>query len=251
MKLRKKSDVISSAPLVNEITFTSPLNLKSDPIDAKEVATKRFVDSSFGALNAENILDGVISESTLPAFSGDTSNSKGTSEFTLPYTGVTEGVSTKTTTDSKGRVINREGLSETDIPELTWSKVNRNKPNTLTGYGIENGLKNDGGQVGSGFGIDATPTDPLHVVNRALLETELETVNTPIPVGKVLGTSSSHTPEGFLRCNGGVVNKADYTELYEIIGEKFRNNFDIGIGEFMLPDFSTEESGNLSYYIKY
>lgn len=42
-----------------------------------------------------------------------------------------------------------------------------------------------------------------------------------VPVGTVLLWSGAMAPEGYVMCDGGVLSKADYAELYAVVGDSF------------------------------
>jgi hypothetical protein len=50
---------------------------------------------------------------------------------------------TKVVVDTYGRVIKATTLVAADIPSLSWNKITTDKPTTLAGYGITDGVKND------------------------------------------------------------------------------------------------------------
>lgn len=75
---------------------------------------------------------------------------------TLSNSGVSAGTYTKITVDSKGRVTSGTTLSASDIPNLDWSKITSGKPTTLSGYGITDGVKNNGATPSIQAGLDAS-----------------------------------------------------------------------------------------------
>lgn len=220
-----------------DITMTGPLILKSDPANPKQAATKQYVDSRYGSLSVSDIKTGVLPVEVLPAFQGHVSNTQGSNVFTLTTTGVTPGSFNKTTVDVNGRVIAGWYLVSEDFPQLTWNKVYGNKPTTLSGYGISDALNRDGGGVGAGFRLNAVPSDSLHIVNKSFIEDELSKVDRDAITGTLIEHVGSLPPEGYLRCNGGIVNKNTYPELYSVIGDRFQNNGLEGFGQPWLQQY--------------
>ena len=203
------------------ISFTGPLILHADPLNPKHAATKRYVDGRFGDLNAGDLKEGLLSVPLLPSFTGDVSNSVGSNIFTLGASGVTLGTYTKVTVDDKGRVVSGGSLENEDIPNLSWNKVIRNKPSNLNGYGVQGALPISGGTVGPTAELRSVPTDPLHAVNREFVDSEVEALGSTASPGTVFRFSSDKTPEGFLRCSGGELDKLNYSNLYSVIGDKY------------------------------
>lgn len=200
--------------------FRGPLILYDDPRTPREAATKRYVDNKLGNLDAGVLTGGVISVDTLPAFSGDVVMDAGSEVVELTPTGVIAGSYTKATVDAKGRIVYATSLSQSDIPQLDWSKIVKNKPTTLEGYGIQDGLSISGGSVGPGFGVESLPQDDLHLINRAYFNQRLEELNI-LPVGSIVEFPTINGPDGYLKANGALVSKTTYPELYSVIGNKF------------------------------
>ena len=56
-----------------------------------------------------------------------------------------------------------------------------------------------------------------------------------VPVGAVTAFSGPNVPQGWLVCDGRVLSKKDYPQLYEAIGELYGKGSNTG--EFKLPDY--------------
>ncbi|WP_168196474.1 tail fiber domain-containing protein [Bdellovibrio sp. NC01] len=135
------------------LTLTSPANK-----DYLKFNGTAFVNSPLAASD----LTGSLPASTLPAFTGDVTSSAGSTTLTLAAAG-TAGTYYKVTTDSKGRVTSgAASLVAADIPSLDWSKITTGKPNSLSGYGINDPLvSNAGGTPSIQTGLDASkPSSP-------------------------------------------------------------------------------------------
>lgn len=214
------------------VQFTGPLILHADPNEPLHIATKRYVDNKLGTgLNASNITSGIIPGARLPAFTGDVTSSIGSTVFTLANSGATAGTYTKFTVDTKGRITSATTLSASDIPNLSWSKVNVGRPATLAGYGITDAVKVTGDSLVGTLSITGTPSLPLHAVNKQYVDIRALGLNTNEPTGTIIRRTSSVVPSGYLRCNGGSVSKANYAALYSVIGDSYGNTHQPGSGQ--------------------
>lgn len=215
-----------------EITFSGPLYLNGDPVHNRAAATKRYVDSHLTRLDAIVLKEGVLPVKVLPSFAGDVNNPQGTNVFTLTSNGVATGSYAKVQVDIKGRVTGGGPLRNEDIPNLTWPKVIKDKPNTLAGYGITDCLSNAGGEVGEGFTIQGQATDPNHLVNLRFISDLVAGKGSNARPGSVFKYGTNENVAGFLRCNGGHVSKSVYQELYSVIGDKYYYD---GLTSFGVP----------------
>lgn len=212
----------NAAGEVKSIIFTGPLYLHGDPIHIKDAATKRYVDSKFSALHANDLQAGTIKSNVVPRFQGDVSNQQSSTVFSLNSVGMTPGSYNKVRVDFKGRVVEGSALFNEDIPNLTWQKVVRDRPNTMAGYGITDIVGNAGGAVGEGFKIQGQPTELLHLVNRRYVMDMLSSGGSNARPGSIFPYATDIGVDGFLRCNGAYVSKALYPNLYDAIGDKYK-----------------------------
>ena len=227
---REQSKIGESGRPIN-ITFTGPLILSGDPLENTDAATKRYVDTVFLSLDASNLKSGILPVGRLPAFNGDVTNVAGSNVFTLNPSGVNAGTYAKVTVDSKGRVIGHSPLVASDIPSLDWGKITKNKPTTLEGYGITDGINLSGDSVVGTVRSTATPVNSRHAVTRKYIEDTVFGEGSLIPAGIVVKYATNITPNGFLRCNGATVSKTTYAELYNAIGDRFGYLSVIGSGQ--------------------
>lgn len=233
-----------------DIEFTGPLILAGNPVEAVDAATKEYVDTRFLSLNANDLKTGILPIGRLPAFSGDLTNVAGSNVFTLNPSGVTSGTYRKVTVDSKGRVIGGGALAASDIPPLDWSKITKNKPNTLDGYGITDGIKLTGDTIVGTLKSNATPTAAMHAVTTKYVLDAAATAGGSVSPGIIISSPVTSSPFGYLRCNGGVVSRTTYAALFDVIG----TTYNVGTVDgtmFMLPDFTAKETFTEKFYIKY
>lgn len=234
----------SSSLSANGGSMLGALILANGPSQPLEAATKYYVDSTFASLNANNVLDGVLPISSLPGFTGDATSPQGSNVITLTNLGVTPGSYAKVIVDAKGRVTGNDILTESDIPVIGWDKV-QNKPNTLEGYGITDALSVTGGVFDGQMSVIA-PTNSMSAVNKQYVDAALS--GNSAVVGDIIRKPFASTPSGFLRCNGGMVDKVMYADLYSIIGDNFNKYTVAGSGRPWQQQYeiNSEQSGDLT-----
>lgn len=201
-------------------TAMGVITLPTDPVLPQEASTKQYVDNSILSLNANNILFGILPASILPGFTGDVTNTPGSNVLSLSATGVTPGTYPKVLINTTGRIVDGYSLVAQDIPDLNWSIITSGKPNTISGYGITDAVPKTGGAVTDYITITGTPTLSSNLVNKVYLSS-VSVDASGITTGDYLVKSDSVTPNGFLKCNGSIISKTDYANLYSVIGDKF------------------------------
>lgn len=196
------------------IQLTSPLVLHADPVLPGHAVTKRYVDSKKEFLQASWFTSGTVSVLRIPALSGDISSAAGSGTVSLLDNGVAAGTYTKVTVDSTGRVTAGGNLTAADIPSLDWNKITTGKPSTAAGYGINNLIALSGGTVSGHITSTADPTDNLHAVTKAYVDNNVTgVVSASLSPGDVVRKATDVTPSGFLRCNGGLIDRQVYPNL--------------------------------------
>ncbi len=208
------SGFITGATLINKII------LSGDPVVPLQAASKRYVDSSVNNINAAGLSTGTITVDKFPGFTGDVDNTPGTGVINLKLSGVIEGTYPRVSVDTKGRVNAGYNLSNIDIPPLNFSKF-INKPTTLTGYGITDAVSLSGSVLTNKLSTTVTNfTSGLHAVTKQYVDIQSSSITGAI-TGDVVSRSSITTPSGFLRCNGGQLDKTTYSALYAVIGDNY------------------------------
>ena len=209
---------LSSGP---DINMTGALILNGVPVGPMEVASKGYVDTAFSSLAASKITEGFIAKERLPGYNGDASAPAGSNVFTLANSSVTPGNYPKITVNSKGLVIDSGSLVESEIPALSWSKITSGKPTNLDGYGITNAIKHSGGTLEGNLTMNGNITSSNHAATVEYVDISTASTDNSIPTGFVINRPTATTPNGFLRCNGGVLTKSLYSALYGVIGDEF------------------------------
>ena len=102
----------------------------------------------------------------------------GTQDIVIPFvlkdTGVTAGTYVKVKVNSKGQVIDTGVLTPEDIPNLDWSKITTGKPTTLAGYGIQDALNINGGELTGHLTLHADPTEAMHAATKQYVDNVIQ-----------------------------------------------------------------------------
>ena len=197
---------------------TGPILLSRDPQVQLEAATKQYADNKTTNIDASAYTLGTIAVERLPAFTGDITKSEGSAVINITSIGVSAGSYTKATVNQKGQVTAGTVLIESDIPNLDWSKITTDKPTTLAGYGITDALARTNPVMTGALKVNGTFTTDEQLVNKEFVDTTLTPRNL---VGDIDFKLVSTTPAKYLRCNGGLVSKTTYPELYAVVGEQY------------------------------
>lgn len=228
-------------------TVTGKVILFRDPLDGLEAATKNYVDNQLSNFSASAIGTGTLQSGRLPSFSGDLTSNSGSSNLSLVSTGVSAGFYSKVSVNSKGLVTNGTSLNESDIPDLSYSKITTNKPTTVDGYGISNALKTTGGTLTGNLTLFDDPVNAFHAVTKQYVDNAFN-ASLNLKTGDIIAKAYSDTPVNFLKCNGGEVNRTTYADLFAVIGTMFGTPSSGTV--FRLPDLSIHELPGVYYYIK-
>lgn len=209
----------SSTPIVTK--FVGPLLLHANPVHALHAAPKQYVDSVFVSnLNASNITSGVLQEGTIPSFLGDFENNPGETSFSLKTSAIPEATYTKVIVNSKGLVVGASDLEVGDLPVLNWTKVTKDLPSSLAGYGIADGISLEGDTLPGTLTYQGPQSEPNNPATRETVYSLAGSLLEPgEPVGALVGRTSSASLSGFLRANGSLLDKTAYPDLYSAIGD--------------------------------
>ena len=202
------------------MTLTGPLLLSGVVNSPTEAVHKQYVDTAVTNLDAANFVSGTIPTARMPGLTGDITTTNGSNVVTLAASGVIAGDYTKVAVDAKGRVTNGLSLTEADLPNLSWGKITTNKPTTLAGYGITDGVSLQNGVLTGALTLANAPTEANHAVTKAYAESNAGS-GAKLTSGDIISTVTNVTPTGFLRCNGGQVSKTTHSALYAVIGDNF------------------------------
>lgn len=141
----------------NDSRFGNALTIQSVSVDATAPTTGQVLkyDGSKWAPAADSTNSGTVT--SVSGTAGQISVATGTTTPVISLSNVgTAGTYSKVTTDAQGRVTSGSALAATDIPALDFSKITSGLPNTLTGYGITDAIRNLGGTPGFKSGTNAT-----------------------------------------------------------------------------------------------
>lgn len=79
------------------------------------------------------------------------------------------------------------------------------------------------------------PNSPLKDIEKLVKEIMTKTMQTMLPVGVMTIFVGDIVPNGWLKCDGSLVVKTEYEKLYEIVGDKFKEDTDNDNTKFRLP----------------
>lgn len=195
---------------------TGPLYLYANPVQDLEAATKLYLDLALNGINIGNVKVGILPIGRLPAFVGDVGNLEGSNSFYLTNTGVAPGTYTKVTVDNKGRVIAAANAINADFPNVSWNKVTLDRPSTLAGFGITDGLKKTGGVLTGPLSMTTIPNKANQLVTKGYIDSASENASA-VSTGDTIRRPKSTSIPGFLLCNGSEVSKLDYANLYSVL----------------------------------
>jgi hypothetical protein len=197
------------------------LTTNANPISPMHPANKRYVDGKVTNVDGARFVSGTIDVDKLPGMVGDVTSAVGSNVLTLNNSGVVPGVFNSVTVDGKGRVTNGT-FTPPNTSDLSWTIV-QNKPTTLGGYGISDVVSLSAGDTVASMAMSATQSEDLKAavtkgsIDALMSELDLSAVKT----GEVVRYPTTLTPGGFLRANGGILDKTAYSVLYAIIGDAF------------------------------
>lgn len=194
--------------------------LSRDPEGAMEAATKNYADLSITALSASSFTTGTLAPARVPEFTGDIVKAVGGLGINYSDTGISTGTYPKISVDRKGRATGGGSLVESDLPDISFSKITSGKPTTLAGYGILDALSVNGGTLSGRLSAQEIGSTGESVINKEFVETgNLGSVT--LPLGSVVYKGGKGPFFGFLRANGAAASKTTYADLYSKIGDRY------------------------------
>lgn len=213
------------------ITVGGFIRLKNNPVEEMEASTKQYVDNLSLDRPAYAVNKGIFSVDRLPGFTGGRiTSSPGTNVLTITDSNVTPGTYAKVTIGANGLISNGSNLTAQDIPSLGFSKVNINRPITVSGYGITDSVNRSNGSITGNLILSSNPSFEEDTVTKQYTDAKVLSGKTFAPGDLITGNFKT-TPTGFLRCNGGEVSKMTYPALFAIIGEKYGSSVSPSTGQ--------------------
>ena len=218
-KTRLNRPVIVNFKLDENSTLVE-LPIYTDRVDFEnnEAVSKVYVDVTFRTLPSTIVKEGVFPERVLPEFKGDIVKPSGSSVINLKKRSYQEGVYSEYKVDTTGLISSAGTLDFKNLNFIKWDNVTLNRPTTLSGYGITNALSATEPVFKTQVNVDFPILEDDNIVNKEYVDRQLEVRGT---VGDIEYKLVPNTPYGFLPCDGRVLKKADYPELYSVIGDSF------------------------------
>lgn len=207
------------------------LQLVSDPVVQTDAATKRYVDEHFAQISIDDITTGSFSESSLPAMSGDAVSTPGSNIVNLkPIT--TAGSYVNLSVNEKGLVTGSNPITQSQLFDLEWVKVEADHPTDTIGYGIKDAITTSGGNIDVNITLSGNPTESTHAATKKYVEiTALSGGSSGLSIGDIILKYNAETPTGFLHCNGAEVSKTTYSNLYAVLTAGYDEHIVLGGGK--------------------
>lgn len=228
-------------------TLTDYIQLITDPTVAADAATKRYVDQLFSDLNTTRITLGTLPATSLPTVSGALTSSPGTNQFTLTPI-VSAGVYTNPYVNQKGLITGGGPLQAADIPDMPWSVFTTDMPTSPQGYGIYDAISTEGGLINVNITLSGAPTLDAHAATKAYADIAAASGGgAGLLVGDIMLKLTLTTPSGFLRCNGAMVSKTTYANLYATTIDNLSNKTVVGSGKPWAEQYQINGSNAIAF----
>ena len=228
-------------------TITGYLQLVTDPLTETDAATKRYADDRFSQIGISDITEGVFNEATMPSMGGDVVSSPGTNIINLAPI-VSAGDYVNPTINTKGLVTGGTPLVGSAMPELDWSVVQYGHPTDTLGYGIMDAVSVTGGRVNVNITLSGHPTDPEHAATKYYVDTaSLSGGSAGLNVGDIILKYNAGTPAGFLQCNGAMVSKTTYANLYAVLTVDYDDRIMMGAGKPWQQQYGFNPNAHYSF----
>lgn len=223
------------------------LQLVSDPLTETDAATKRYADERFSIISVTDITEGSFKETTLPVMSGDVVSNGGTNIINLNPI-VDAGSYTNPVVNSKGLITGSQPLTSDSFPDLDWSVVQAGHPADSIGYGIMDAVSDTGGSVNVNITLNANPTDGLHAATKQYVDTAALGGNYGgMNVGDIILKHDAGTPSGFLLCNGAMISKTTYSNLYSVLTVDYDERIVMGAGKPWQQQYGFNPNANYNF----
>ncbi len=228
----KKEEVPSDIRVLG-YKLTGPLLLNHPPTLGAHLVNKSYITSLINnGISAAVISDGTIPNSSIPAFSGDLENTAGSVVFRLKEIGQYEDtLYSKVLVNSKGVVVNVSSFSESDLPEISWTDLETSEYKTLEDYGITDAYLDNNEHITQPISVTVTPNQENHLVTKKYIDQLKLNISDDERIGTIVRRPVEIQPYSLMRCDGRVLKKADYPELYNVIGDSNNTGFLEGYGK--------------------
>ena len=226
IKLFTNSGVFDRSVTLDGFTMTDHLTLSRAPLTALEAATKRYVDNFPYNLDVENIVGGPVAiERIASGITGDVTMYNGTQTVLKSVTAA--GSYSRVTVSAKGQVITGVAPSADNAPPTLMFGEITGRPTQVSGYAAD-----PTGYIHNTAGVDNTaftgaltlyrpPTTGSELASYGYLTGRVSNAVVNYKLGEVVLKPNTVTQTGFLKANGGVLDKTTYAALYAIIGDTY------------------------------
>lgn len=216
------------------------ISLKVGPPAGDWAIRKDETDAVFQNLSCSAVTSGTFPSATFASLIGGDLSALSSTTVKLKHTSL-HGTFSKISVNTKGLVDGGFPITASDVPSLDWAKITSGKPTAAGGYGITDALLSTGGSISANITLSAlVPTQSDHAASKGYVDAKLVILAAPyIKTGDIVVRSTASSYSGYLRCNGGIVSKTAYANLYAALGASF--SYDTN--NFKLPDLTASETG--------
>lgn len=255
-------DLVRGGSVTENITLSGVqmrgvLSLSTIAAHPYAAVTKVYIDARTTAFKATSVSVGTLAASHFTGDVGDFPSSQAffsDGSIVLKATGIVPGTYTRVAVQTDGRVTSGVGkVQPSEMPNLSWTKVNAGKPSTATGYGVTDALTAQGGDLTSKVSLFNDPSSDSHAATKKYV---VYAVSSIIPdAGTLRLTSVQGTLAGWLQCNGAALSKSLYPGLYAGVGDVYTNALtaqgtSTDPAFFRLPDWTAPSAQGAYLYIK-
>jgi microcystin-dependent protein len=250
IKLFTNSGIFDRSVSLDGFTMTGFMTLSRNPMTGQEAATKRYVDNFPYNLAVENITGGPVAiERFAPGISGDIAMYN--SNQTVLKSVAAAGSYGRVTVNGKGQVVS--GLpssSELTAPTLMFSEIT-GRPTVVSGYAadptvyIRNTTGVDNVAFTGALTLSRAPTTGTELASYGYLTSQVNTIVGGYKVGEVVLKPNTVAQTGFLKANGGILDKTTYAALYAVVGDTY-SSAGGGAGGYMGQPWRQQSAFNLT-----
>ena len=145
------------------------------------------------------------------------------------------GIYTKVTSNTQGIITDGTQLAAGDLPPISFAKVSLDRPTTVDGYGITDGVKQSGGVITGNVTLAADPVANDDAVTKQYADACIASGgggggSTGVATGDIFCHGSVVPPVECLKADGGTYDTATYPALYALVKDQHGKGTVAGAG---------------------